>query len=82
MKKNKHFDCDVDDDELKKFLGVRIAQAGGCHFPSFANQRPRASSILVVIIIIIFVIIAIIIAIIIVVTIIFTVVQIGVDKDD
>ena len=92
MKKNKHFDCDVDDDELKKFLGVRIAQAGGCHFPSFANQRPRASTILVVIIIIIiiFVIItiiisiirAIIIAIIIVVTIIFTVVQIGVDEDD
>ena len=93
MKKNKHFDCDVDDDELKKFLGVRIAQAGGCHFPSFANQRPRASTILVVIIIIIviiFVIItiiisiirAIIIAIIIVVTIIFAVVQIGVDEDD
>ena len=44
MKKNKHFDCDVDDDELKKFLGVRIAQAGGCHFPSFANQRPQASN--------------------------------------
>ena len=92
MKKNKHFDCDVDDDELKKFLGVRIAQAGGCHFPSFANQRPRASTILVVIIIIIiiFVIItiiisiirAIIIAIIIVVTIIFTGVQIGVVEDD
>ena len=90
MKKNKHFDCDVDDDELKKFLGVRIAQAGGCHFPSFANQRPRASSIPVVIIIgiifitivIIAIIIFIIIAIIIVVTIIFTVVQIGVDEDD
>ena len=35
---------DHDDDELKKFLGVRIAQAGGCHFPSFANQRPQASN--------------------------------------
>ena len=36
-------DDDEDNDELKKFQAVRIAdeQAGGCHFPSFANQRPR-----------------------------------------